>query len=727
MKCKIGRGSGFRGVLDYALGKDAGNAAEVIGGNMTGQTARELAAEFGLSRAARPNIARPVWHASLSLPPGESLDSDRWADVVAAFMHEMGLGGHQYVVIRHHDTDLDHVHVIASRIALDGAVYHGKFDARRAIQVTQALEERFDLTRTKGLDEGPAPRRAPTQNEIERGDRTGEAPVRLRLQEIVDAALDGPQSAVAFVDRVAAAGVRAVPNLASTGRMNGFSFELDGVAMKASALGKAYGWKSLQQRGIEYEPDRDGAALRERANGGAAAAYAGGVGEPVRADGAGGDAHNERLADPGEVRRLDGGDGGDASARGGRGDEASSPGVDGSRGSDQPAGSTDRGGSSSDQRGDALDAGTEAEAVVGATSGRGDRGGDWRDHADRIFDLASPSPGDDGLAPQRDARPLTAAQRAKLSAWAQQHDALDAPAYRLTLMSRVEGLPTYVMGKGKGPGGTERTYTATEVARLIPYLSRENMLGRDVYITPMDPANHYIVVDDMTPETGAAFDAAGYRPALVQESSPGNQQAILRAPRLDTPGEQTAANLVVVGLNQRYGDASFSGVIHPFRMAGFANKKPGRNSAFTRIVRAAGGICAKTVELLAEARARIQASRGRRLAAESAQERPVAPRVLPAPQGVADARHDALRARELRFAASRGWAVNESAIDYRVARAMLAEGIEADEVAGALLRRSPAIEERHRDVSRYIDRTIAAAGRPSGRPEEATDGPLGPS
>ncbi len=294
-------------------------------------------------------------------------------------------------------------------------------------------------------------------------------------------------------------------------------------------------------------------------------------------------------------------------------------------------------------------------------------------------------------------------------------------------MSRVEGLPTYVMGKGKGPGGTERTYTATEVARLIPYLSRENMLGRDVYITPMDPANHYIVVDDMTPETGAAFDAAGYRPALVQESSPGNQQAILRAPRLDTLGEQTAANLVVVGLNQRYGDASFSGVIHPFRMAGFANKKPGRNSAFTRIVRAAGGICAKTVELLAEARARIQASRGRRLAAESAQERPVAPRVLPAPQGVADARHDALRARELRFAASRGWAVNESAIDYRVARAMLAEGIEADEVAGALLRRSPAIEERHRDVSRYIDRTIAAAGRPSGRPEEATDGPSGPS
>ena len=49
-----GFGGGFRGALDYALGKQGGNACEIIGGTMTGQTPRDLSTEFGLSRAARP-------------------------------------------------------------------------------------------------------------------------------------------------------------------------------------------------------------------------------------------------------------------------------------------------------------------------------------------------------------------------------------------------------------------------------------------------------------------------------------------------------------------------------------------------------------------------------------------------------------------------------------------------------------------------------------------------
>ena len=134
MKAKVERGGGFRGALDYALGKGGGNACEIIGGTMTGQTARDLSTEFGLSRAARPGVAKPVWHTSLSLPPGDHLDSDKWAEVADDFMQGMGLAAHQYVVIRHHDTDLDHIHIVASRIALDGDLYHGAFDAKRAIQ-----------------------------------------------------------------------------------------------------------------------------------------------------------------------------------------------------------------------------------------------------------------------------------------------------------------------------------------------------------------------------------------------------------------------------------------------------------------------------------------------------------------------------------------------------------------------------------------------------------------
>ncbi|MBE3830785.1 hypothetical protein HJ178_24800, partial [Vibrio parahaemolyticus] len=40
-----------------------------------------------------------------------------------------------------------------------------------------------------------------------------------------------------------------------------------------------------------------------------------------------------------------------------------------------------------------------------------------------------------------------------------------------------------------------------------------------------------------------------------------------------TKKDREIANKVVVGLNKRYGDENFTGVSHPFRMAGFSNKK----------------------------------------------------------------------------------------------------------------------------------------------------------
>jgi hypothetical protein len=46
------KGTGFRGCLNYVLGK---KDAALIGGTMCGQTPEELAAEFGIARQLRPN------------------------------------------------------------------------------------------------------------------------------------------------------------------------------------------------------------------------------------------------------------------------------------------------------------------------------------------------------------------------------------------------------------------------------------------------------------------------------------------------------------------------------------------------------------------------------------------------------------------------------------------------------------------------------------------------
>lgn len=51
-----------------------------------------------------------------------------------------------------------------------------------------------------------------------------------------------------FVKRLEDSEVGCKANIASTGKMNGFSFEYRNIAFKASQLGKAYSWVNLQKQ-----------------------------------------------------------------------------------------------------------------------------------------------------------------------------------------------------------------------------------------------------------------------------------------------------------------------------------------------------------------------------------------------------------------------------------------------------------------------------------------------
>lgn len=749
MKAKIGRGSGFRGVLDYALGK--GEAAEIVGGNMAGTDPQALAAEFGLVRQLRPECARPVSHVSLSLPVGERLTPGRWDTIGADFMTRMGMdpARHPYVIIRHTDRGHEHAHIIASRIALDGFLWLGQWEARRAITATQQIEREHGLTLTPGLDDDPeaAPEQAPTrtgrktatQPELERADRTGEAPARLRLQEVIDqATADGP-SVLALLDRLDAAGVTTTPNIASTGKLNGFAFAIDGVSFKGSQLGKRYSWQGLQARGVTYESDRESADLRARADraraggraldGGDAADLgralgpAGvGHGAPDRGAGhsdvgphgdhgagGGGSLHprddvdaQDRGREGGHVDRSGEGEGGDLDP-GGIGDDDGRPG-------EGPHGLTGGGYSGRDG-----EPGREALPARDAGPGHPPGLADWGPVADRVADLASavhPGPVDplDVGVPVE----LTPALRAKAAAWEEQHRALGAPAYRLTLKSRVDGLVSFNVGKGRGPGGTERTYTAEEVRDLLPYLSAQNARGRDVYLTPLDQAQHFLLLDDATPDSLAAFLASGYRPALVQQSSADNMQAVLRVAREAGPDEQRAANALLGEINTRFGDPKISGAIRPFRMAGFSNRKPGRGGAFTRILEAVGGWCERTTTQLAAMRERFAEARTDRV-------RPVAPsrppeRLQEPHEGFAKsdaaARFAERRAVHVRVAEAQGWTLDDSRLDYRAALDLARASEDPRDVAAAILARSPGIYERHpSDPEGYARRTAEAVAR----------------
>ena len=262
MKGSVSRGTGFRGLSEYLLQEKTGeprHGARIVGGNMAGTTPRELSAEFRMSRELRPEVARPVWHCSLTLPAGETLSAHQWEDVARGLMQKIGMDPdlHQHVLVRHQDTDHDHVHIQATRIGLDSSLWHGKWEARSVIEATQELEREHGLTLTPGLGLGRAEKKALSKAELNMAARTGQEPPRQRLQRLLDEAMADKPPASELAERLTVAGVGVRAHIASTGKMNGFSFEVAGVSFKGSDLGSKYKWAGLQKAGVRYEQDRD--------------------------------------------------------------------------------------------------------------------------------------------------------------------------------------------------------------------------------------------------------------------------------------------------------------------------------------------------------------------------------------------------------------------------------------------------------------------------------------
>lgn len=238
------KGRGFRGALNYVLGKEG---AQLIGGNMLGENSKELAAEFAETRKLRPNVKRAVYHASLSLSPGESLTDNEWRQVSTDYMNKMGFGNSQFVVVKHTDTHHSHVHIIASRIALDGKVVSDSKDYQRSEEVLRGFEKHYALYRV-------SPSREVRQQSMSRGETQTHSPTKLRLQTLIDESTFDHPSMKEFFSRLAASKVEAIPNIAKTGHVSGISFRIDGEVIKGSDLGKSYSWRGLQKaKGIKYE------------------------------------------------------------------------------------------------------------------------------------------------------------------------------------------------------------------------------------------------------------------------------------------------------------------------------------------------------------------------------------------------------------------------------------------------------------------------------------------
>lgn len=254
-------GRSFKNRVDYILKDDH----SFICSNMSADknNVSELTDEFKTVSGFRQDIKKPVFHAFLSLPKDEKLTDEKWQEIAKDYLKEMDIDieKHQYICVRHKDTDQDHIHIVANRIGLDGSVWHGQHSAFKTIAACERLEVKHSLTITKGLQGQKSDVSAPTKNEIEQALRTGDKPARIVLQNALQAAMTGKPDFETFVERLQAVGIEPRFNVASTGNVAGVSFSVNDIAFKGSSLGKKYSWNTIKGK-VKYDKNRDDELIR---------------------------------------------------------------------------------------------------------------------------------------------------------------------------------------------------------------------------------------------------------------------------------------------------------------------------------------------------------------------------------------------------------------------------------------------------------------------------------
>lgn len=716
---KISRGNGFKGVLEYAFGgkhREPGHG-RLIFGNLASTGINSLAAEFRAIAARRPDIAKPVWHNSLRMPAGEDVSDERWQAIGKSYLKRMGfdLKNTQFLLVKHLD---EHVHVIVNRVLIDGTVFLGQNENLKSTRVIGQLEKAFRLTLTPGptydadgkivMPEKSGLKKA----EIEKALRTETKPPRLVLQEQVAIALQGRPTMAVFLQRLDAAGVIPIPNIANTGTFNGFSFDWQGVAFSGSKLGAAYKWAALQKE-IIYVKDIDGSELaRRRAeahNRSATLSNASPDAEPVGPD------TGSEKPDAGTETGETGG-GAELAAPDSEPEGSDTEAHENDRcvaAADLPIGGGDHAAGPSDER-DGTAAAVPADAGIGPET-QGDRVNVAAQQRWAINDVGQSGNRADGAEGNQGSEAKLSRIEAtvvfqeigrlairhdegiKIQAWRVQAKALDASAYRLILKDRRCPLGHEridPIGQGQH-GQAAPTYLADQIEALIPALRLSNQRGFDVYLRPIDLETHYLLVHGITPERLVALQVQGYTPALVQGSGDDERQAVIKVPRsVGRKDEQDLANTIEADINRSFGGGGHLAVgSKALPMAGFTRHEPKKKGVVTVVLEALGQLCRKTFDRIATLRRKLDQAKEDELRARQMD----LERALLAKKLV----QFELDAQMYRRYAKNAQSQSQDQLDDAVALAMLNDGYPADQVLAAL-RTSSQLESRHPDADLYL-------------------------
>jgi hypothetical protein len=153
MMAKITKGKGFRGVVNYVLGKEKAELLYTEG--VRAKDKESIIQSFIVQSRMKPNIVKPVAHISLnfSAQDKDKLTNKFMIAVAQQYLEAMGYKDTQYIIARHYDREHPHIHIVINRIDNHAQCISDKNDRLRSTKICMALTKQYGLYIADGKEQ----------------------------------------------------------------------------------------------------------------------------------------------------------------------------------------------------------------------------------------------------------------------------------------------------------------------------------------------------------------------------------------------------------------------------------------------------------------------------------------------------------------------------------------------------------------------------------------------
>lgn len=229
------KGKSFKGCVNYVMNETA-ELLEAEG--VFADSTKDMIRSFARQRSGREEIKQPVGHIPVSFSPEDKarMTDDFMLQLAKEYMQEMGIKNTQYIIVRHHNTDNEHLHIVYNRIDNNLKLIPVNNDYKRNIRVCRKLKDKYNLTYGK------------SKEKVKREKLENPDTVKYYIHDAIKAVLPDCKTPAGLRFRLQESGIEIEYKLKrTTNEIEGVSFRYNDIAFKGSEIDRNFSFGNLKK------------------------------------------------------------------------------------------------------------------------------------------------------------------------------------------------------------------------------------------------------------------------------------------------------------------------------------------------------------------------------------------------------------------------------------------------------------------------------------------------